>query len=387
MKNNFGRLSIVALLAGLSQAVWSEPEGATAPAAVAAPSPEAAPAKPAKKPMRQSTRKSAASKAASPAVTPAVDPATAPAATPAVVSAPALVAAAAAVVSPAEPAAAPAAAPVAASVAAQVAAPVAETARRPGAAPTAAGLTQRWEALGNLLERSSAAKHIEHEGSPESKELQQQARAARAKAKQAIDAGELEKADVLLREASQLMFKSERASRSPAIAADKAKGDFVARRNSVQALLQTGRRIAGEEHKTKPEFTQAEGLIKEADNLADAGKHADGRVKLDQAYALITGAVRGMREGTTIRADKNFATKAEEYKYEQARNEDYRGLIAGIVEGKDSSWTDVANESIKLRDEADRLAGSNDHEAALKKINESTSKLKALLRRSGFPIL
>lgn len=259
--------------------------------------------------------------------------------------------------------------------------------RRVVAPPTATGLMQRWEALGNLLERSSAAKHLDQEGSVESKQAQQDARAARAKAKQAIDAGQLEQADALLREASQLMFKAERGSRSPALAADKAKVDFVARRNSVQALLQTGRRIAGEEHATKPEFAQAEGLLKEADQLAEQGQHADGRVKLDQAYGLITGAVRGMREGKEIRADKNFATKADEYKYEQARNDDYRGLIAGIVEGRDSSWTDVAKDSVQLRDEADRLAGKNEHAAALKKINASTGKLKSLLRRSGFPIL
>ena len=259
--------------------------------------------------------------------------------------------------------------------------------RRVVAPPTANGLTQRWQALGNLLENSSAAKHIEHEGNAESKQLQQDARAARAKAKEALDAGELEKSDALLRQASQLMFKAERASRSPAMAADKAKADYVARRNSVQALMQTGRRIAGEEHATRPEFAQAEALIKDADKQADEGKHADGRGKLDQAYALITNAVRGMREGKEVKAEKKFANKAEEYTYEQARNDDYQGLIAGLIADKDSTWTDAAKLGTSLREEADKIAKSGDHEAALKKINESTNKLKAILRRSGFPIL
>jgi hypothetical protein len=259
--------------------------------------------------------------------------------------------------------------------------------RRVVAPPTASGLSQRWQALGNLLENSSSAKHIEHEGSAESKQLQQDARAARNKAKEALDAGELEQADALLREASQLMFKAERASRSPVMAADKAKTDYLARRNSVQALMQTGRRIAGEEHANKPEFAQAEALLKEADQTADDGKHAEARAKLDQAYGLITSAVRGMREGKEIRADKKFATKADEYKYEQARNDDYQGLITGIVVDKDSSWTDAMKQAVAVREAADSLARGNDHEAALKKIGESTNKLKALLRRSGFPIL
>lgn len=259
---------------------------------------------------------------------------------------------------------------------------------RPPVVPlTAAGLTQRWETLGNLLERSSSAKHIEKEGSAESKQLQQDARSARAKAKQAIDAGELETADALLREASQLMFKAERASRPQQLGAEKAKTDFVARRNSVQALMETGRRVAGEEHATKPEFAQAEGLLKEADKLAGEGKHAEGRVKLDQSYGLITSALRSLRGGKELRADKNFATKADEYKYEQARNDDYQGLIVGIVEGKDSSWSDVAKVSKSLREEADGLARADNHEGALQKIKESTNKLKSLLRRAGFPIL
>lgn len=260
-------------------------------------------------------------------------------------------------------------------------------AKRVGAPPTAAGLKQRWEALGNLLERSSSAKHIEHEGSAESKQLQKDARATRARAKEAIDAGALEKADTLLREASQLMFKAERASRSPTVAADKAKTDYVARRGSVQALMQTGKRIAGEEHASRPEFATAEGLLKEAEKLAAEGKHAEGRVQLDQAYALITGAVRGMREGKEIKAEKKFANKGEEYQYEQARNDDYKNLIANLNVERDASWNDAASSASKLRDEADVLAGKGNHEAALSKIFESTNKLKSLLRRAGFPII
>jgi hypothetical protein len=265
--------------------------------------------------------------------------------------------------------------------------PAPTAARAPTVAPTVNGLTQRWEAIGNLFERSSAARHIEKEGSAESKEVLQQAKEMRTKAKQAIDAGELEKADTLLRDAAKLLFKAEKASRSPEMSAEKAKTDFIRRHESVVALLETGRRVAGEKSTNKPEFAQAEGLAKEADKLAAEGKYPEGRVKLDQAYVLITTAVRSLRGGDELTADKNFKTKADEYKYEQARNDDYQGLIAGVVEGKDASWTDVAKNSRTLRDEADGLAKKNDHEAALLKINESTGLLKGLLRRAGFPII
>lgn len=336
---------------------------------------------------------------------PVATPATPAAATPAAATptaktpaAPVVPVAPAATVSAAAPvsAATPAASAPPSASAAPTAAPASEAPatsgegaanKRFGAPPTASGLQQRYEALGNLLERSSSAKHIEHEGSAESKQLQKDARAARVRAKEALDAGALEKADALLREASQLMFKAERASRSPTVAADKAKTDYVARRNSVQALMQTGKRIAGEEHATRPEFAKAEGLLKAAEKLAAEGKHAEGRGQLDEAYALITSAVRGMREGKEIKAEKKFANKGEEYQYEQARNDDYKNLIANINFERDAAWNDAASSATKLREQADGLAGKGDHEAALSKIFESTNKLKSLLRRAGFPII
>lgn len=263
----------------------------------------------------------------------------------------------------------------------------APAARAPTVAPTVNGLTQRWEAIGNLFERSSAARHIEKEGSAESKEILQQAKEMRTKAKQAIDAGELERADALLRDAAKLLFKAEKASRSPEMSAEKAKTDFIRKRESVTALLATGRSFSGEEGAGKCELDQGEVMSKDADKLAADGKYPEGRVKLDKAYSLIQAAIMCLREGKIVTADKNFKTKADEYKYEQARNDDYQGLIAGVVEGKDASWTDVAKNSRALRDEADALARKNDHETALLKINESTGLLKGLLRRAGFPII
>jgi len=85
---------------------------------------------------------------------------------------------------------------------------------------------------------------------------------------------------------------------------------------------------------------------------------------------------------------KKFASKADEYKYEQARNDDYQNLIAGVLGDKhDSAWDDMAKKAREQRNEADGMAKSGEHENALKRIGESTSELKNILRRSGFPIM
>lgn len=269
------------------------------------------------------------------------------------------------------------------------AAPAPQVAQRPPTIPLSEkGLAQKYDFVGNLIERSSSAKQLEKSGPPEARQIQQQAKDTRAQAKAALDAGELEKADKLLRDATQLMMKAVRMAHPEEVTAAKVKTDFNNRRDSVKTLLTTGKRVAGEKNASKPEFAKAEDLLKEAEALAADNKYAEGKSRLDQAYLLIKDAVRDMRGGEELTADKNFATKADEFKYEQARNDDYQGLIAGVIKGQtDPTWEEAAKKGRQLRDDADALGKSGEFEAALAKIGESTNQLKGILRRAGFPII
>lgn len=253
---------------------------------------------------------------------------------------------------------------------------------------TESGLNQRHEFLGNLVERSSSAKQLEKSGSPEAIAMHQKAKDTRAQAKEAIVSGDLEKADALLREASRLMMTAVRMARPEEVTGEKAKTDFDRRRDSVKTLLSTGERVAGEKSSSRPEFAKAEELVKEADALGAENKYSEGKVKLDMAYLLAKNALRDMREGEQLVADKNFASKEDEFKHEQLQNDDYLDLISGVIEGKtDPSWEAMAKKGRDLRTQADETAKSGDYEAALKTISESTKQLKNILRRSGFPII
>jgi len=275
-------------------------------------------------------------------------------------------------------------------VAAEPVAPVVAQAPAP-AAPvvsfTGESLKQRYEFVGNLIERSSSAKQLEKSGPPEALKIRDEARAARARAKEALEKGDLPQADALLKESAKLMTKAVRMAHPEEVGAAKQMTDFNNRRESVKTLITTGKRVAGEKGASKPEFAKAEGLLKEAQALADTGKMTEGKAKLDEAYAMVKDSVRGMRAGEELRADKNFATKEDEYRYEQGRNDDYQNLVARVVAGQDASWEEPAKKGRTLRDEADGLAKAKDFEAALKKINESTNQLKAVIRRAGVPII
>lgn len=222
----------------------------------------------------------------------------------------------------------------------------------------------------------------------------------------ALKAGELDRADALNRDA-YLRIKTAIASlqpatdlksgsaalaaggREPSIAADAAaQRNYPRRRDSALSLIETGKRIAAEKRATRPEFAQAEGLVKEAEGLANSGKHAEGLLRVDRAYLLARDAVRNLRGGEELTAGRGFASKADEFRYEQSRNDDYQGLIGGVIEGQsDPSWAQAANQAKRLRSEAEKTAKGGDFDAALRKIEESTNALKDILRRAGFPII
>lgn len=231
--------------------------------------------------------------------------------------------------------------------------------------------------------------------------------AATTQAEKALNAGDVGAAGTLIQDAyrraktaiASLQKPSELKTGSAALevtrqqsaalmAGEGAHDGYTTRRASVVALLETGRRIAGEKNSSRPEFAQAESLLKGADALAAAGKFGEGRTQLDQAYQLAKDAVRGLRSGEELTVDKNFASKADEYKYEQARNNDYQSLIGGVIHGQtDPSWGQAAERARLLRNEAEALGAAGDFGGALLKIEESTTALKLILRRAGFPII
>lgn len=170
-----------------------------------------------------------------------------------------------------------------------------------------------------------------------------------------------------------------------------ARSGYIKRRKSVIALLEAGKRIEGvegEKGSSHPELSIADDLLKDAEALAAVNRFADGKIRIDLAYLMAKDAVRSLRSGKKLRTDKNFATKAEEYKYEQTRNDDYQDLIAKLVKDKtEPSWMQALEKARNLRRDAEAASKSGNFESALRKIDESTSALKMLLRRAGFPII
>ncbi len=253
-------------------------------------------------------------------------------------------------------------------------------------------LEQRTQAVGYLLEKSSAARQIEASGNAEALQRKAQAQASYREARQALDAGNLAEAARLLAETSTHILEGARLAAPAQVTTDKQRKDFDARLASVQALLMADLRILAEK---QPGADAAhtgdaiQALITEAKGLADKGELAPGRALLDRAYLLARAAISSMRRGETLTRSVNFASTQEEYQYEIERNNTHRALLASLFAEAGSAPDAVRaseQEAAQLRGAAEARAAAGEHEAAVDQLEQSTRAYLRAIRGLGIVI-
>lgn len=254
---------------------------------------------------------------------------------------------------------------------------------------TREGLERDYKSIGLLIDASTASRQIDSSGVAGAQQFKQQAREAQAMAADALRSGDLAEADALLKAAAQSMMEGVRMARPEEVWDHKNQFDFSRRLDSAKALLAAGKRVALEKGRSIQDLAAAKALLDNASISAAGGKVDEGRAMLDQAYELIKSAVHRMRNGDELIASKRFATKHDEYRYEQERNAQYQQLIGELIRNRteDPSWADAARKGRLLREEAESTARSLNYDGALTKIDASTKQLKGVLRRAGFPIV
>ena len=273
--------------------------------------------------------------------------------------------------------------------------PAAQTPPRapgPTPAPDRQQVEVRLTAVGTLIERSTAAKQIEASKDARAADQRNRAREIYKQAQKAFADNDLTLTSKLLSDASNLMFEAVRQAAPEQVTASKARSDFNARMESVQALLSAQKRIAAE----KPEARSAreaiatvERLATQAKDLAAGDKISEARTVLDQAYLAAKASISSMRSGDTLVRSLNFANKEEEYRYEVDRNDTHRMLIGLLLDGKrgagagDPMVRKFVDSAAKLRESADAQAGKGDYPGAIKALEDSTAELVRAIRGAG----
>lgn len=253
-------------------------------------------------------------------------------------------------------------------------------------------LERKLASTATLIETSSGARQIESSGVAAAAEHRKRARDLHHQAGAALQAGQLDAAAKLLDDASRAMFDAVRLAAPEQITNGKQRIDFDARMTSTRALLEAQKRIAAEKSAgpRAAELSQRiDALITEAAELARAGRLADARGPLDQAYLGVRAAIGGLRGGETVVRSLNFANKEEEYRYEIDRNDTHRMLVTILLKDKrdaaviDSMVEKAVTAAAGLRGTAEAQAARREHEVAVNTLEASTRELVKAIRGAG----
>ncbi|MFN3076952.1 MAG: hypothetical protein ABT940_08765 [Alphaproteobacteria bacterium] len=163
----------------------------------------------------------------------------------------------------------------------------------------------------------------------------------------------------------------------------------TSRQESVRALLDAYRRVVVEKNKADPQgVAQVETLLSQSDGHVKAGRMAEARQSVSQAYDLVTGLVASVRQGDRLVKTLKFDTPAEEYAYEIDRNNSFRMLLK-MTSGSDPSAPAAKQAAVTqseadvLRGEAEKAATAGRHAEAIRILEKATSGLAKAIRANG----
>jgi hypothetical protein len=253
----------------------------------------------------------------------------------------------------------------------------------------AATLQRRLQSVGTLIESSSAARQIDNSAEPQSLEHRQRARQLHRRAAAALAGGDNAAAGTLLDEAAREMIAGARLANPGQVTEEKKRHDFAAREESVKALLAAQQRIvqeksAGREAQEASRSVQAQ--LAQAQQLARGNRIDEARTMLDRAYLTAKLSIESLRRGDTLVRSLNFANKREEFDYEIDRNDTHRMLVRVLLADRPAALEAgraALDESGRLRAQAEQAAGRNEHEQAVRLLEESTRALVRAIRNAG----
>lgn len=255
-----------------------------------------------------------------------------------------------------------------------------------------AALESKTRLIKLLLAQSPAVQRIPDSGNELAKSKLAEARTLYARATGDAAGGNPEQAVKMLDEALRQIVSAARLVPDPAQLASQERSRYDSLSQTVRIFLGLHRdaaaRLAAGKAATL-DGAHVNGLMAKAETLAAGGKHKDANAALDEAYKAVVSSLTGMLMATTIVYDQKFASLAEEFRHELARNRSYEELVplalAQLNTPRESAQLSerYVQQSRELRETAQKLAAGGDHPAALKTILDATGLLQRSLRVAG----
>lgn len=244
-----------------------------------------------------------------------------------------------------------------------------------------------------LFSDTSAAKQVNSSKSDAVSTSMQDVEKIRHQAHQAMEEKNYAQAMQLANDAKVKFFDTTRQAEPEEALAGKRASDFKQRLESVNALTTALKQVAKDSGKNvDSSLNTIQWLVKQANGLAAAEKHVDGRTALDKAFLTVKVSIESIKHGTTVTAKKDTSPKGI-YEYEVFRNDTYRTLIGMLMDeskkmsiASDPGFLDDVKKGDIARKEGLALGEKTRYDQATKKLGESTSLYKHAARLSGIPI-
>lgn len=253
------------------------------------------------------------------------------------------------------------------------------------------GKPPRFAYVRKLLAISSGAKQVLSSDNREAHEAYIEARKTYIKAAEEDDNA---KVNILLNDTVKSMYGAIRAASPKKLLDKKKERDYKRKLLSVNALLDALDRIAIEKKNvddTDKLKANVADIIASADKLVKDSKIDKAREHLDEAYLLIKTGIDNMRSGDVLVRELKFASKEEEYSYEQDRNDTHQMLVKLLVEKRLADKPEAYKQKIYdrvedakvIREQAEKMGARGDFEAAIEEIERSTKELVRAIRMGG----
>lgn len=243
-----------------------------------------------------------------------------------------------------------------------------------------------------LLAQSPAVQRIPKSGNAQARKLLDDARGMADEADAEAQGGRTEPAIRLLDQALLNLTSASRLVPDPAQAAAQERTRYAGLSEAVRVFLNLQRNVAARDTsgKARPiDTARINALVERAESLAAAGKHQEANRLLDEVYAEAVGSISQALMSETVVYDRSFATPADEFQHELARNRSYEELIPIALSQLNPPRETVllaeqyAQTSRELRATAQQQAAGGDYSSAVKTILDATGHLQRSLRLAG----
>ncbi|MBF0128312.1 MAG: hypothetical protein HQM02_14010 [Magnetococcales bacterium] len=256
-------------------------------------------------------------------------------------------------------------------------------------------LQRKAELVDQLLKDSETSRRISKQGDDASRALLDQARKAREEARQAIQAGDVNKGAAGLDQALKLVTRASRTTMDPAGRQWLHRARFedlqVSVQNFKEAYARHLQRLrAGE--KGPLDVGAVDALQSQADALGKEKQFLEANKILERAHESVVKGLKSLLGSTALVYELKFDTPKDEYEYEIKKGESFEAMIRMVLAERSAQSTDetqirpLMDQSQEANSRAAQQAAAGRFKEAIRLQEEANGFLARVLRALGVMI-